>query len=166
MAQTTAALSAVDADIEVSTNGTVWTNISGSSNSIEPGSQTRMTGTAYTFDGDLAIVTGGKREPLEIAVQILYTEEAGEAFEVIRPLFEADGGTKMYLRYSPKGIGAASRAVYTTSNDGATAGAVYISELDWPMAEAETADPVAVSFTLIAPALIRTVTGSSTGLGS
>ena len=164
MAVTTTAMSAVDATVEVSVNGTTWTNISGSSNSVEPGEQTRMTGVAYVFEGDVGIVTSGKREPLEITVSALYTETAGETFETIRALFEA--GTRLYFRYSPQGLGATGRAVYTASNDGATAGACIISNLSWPTAEAETADPVAVSFQVMAPALIRTTTGNSTGLGS
>lgn len=164
MAQTTDAMSAVDATIEVSLNGSTWTDISGSANSITPGSQTRMTGTAYTFDGDLAIVTSGKREPMEVEVSILYTEADGEGFATIRPEFE--DGDRIYFRYSPKGVGATARAVFTASNDGATAGSVVISSLDWPTADAASADPVAVTFTLMVPALIRTTTGNSTGLGS
>jgi hypothetical protein len=123
-----------------------------------------MTGVAYVFEGDVGIVTSGKREPLEIGVSALYTETAGETFETIRALFEA--GTRLYFRYSPQGVGATGRAVYTASNDGVTAGACVISNLSWPTAEAETADPVAIAFQVMAPALVRTVTGSSTGLGS
>jgi hypothetical protein len=164
MAQTTTALAAVDADVEISVDGTTWINVSGSANTVEPGSQTRMTGDAYTFDGDVAIIAKGKREPLEVSVSALYTETAGETFEAVRANFEA--GTRVYFRYSPQGIGASGRAVYTASNDGATAGAVIISELDWPEAAADSADPVAIAFTVRCPALIRTTTGNSTGLGS
>jgi hypothetical protein len=164
MAVTTTAMSAVDATIEVSVNGTTWTDLSGSANSVEPGEQTRMTGVAYVFEGDVGIVTSGKREPLEITVSALYTETAGETFETVRSLFEA--GTRLFFRYSPQGVGATGRAVYTASNDGTTAGAVVITTLSWPTAEAETADPVAISFQVMAPAMIRTTTGSSTGLGS
>jgi hypothetical protein len=164
MPQTTTAMAAVDATVEVSVDGTTWIDISGSANTVEPGSQTRMTGTAYTFEGDVAIITSGKREPLEVSVSALYTETAGEAFESIRANFEA--GTRMYFRYSPLGTGATGRSVYTASNDGATAGAVIVSEMDWPEAAADNADPVAVSFMVMCPALIRTTTGNSTGLGS
>ena len=164
MAQTTDALAAVDADVEISVNGTTWINVSGSANTVEPGSQARMTGDAYTFDGDVAIVAKGKREPLDVSVSALYTEVAGETFETVRANFEA--GTRVFFRYSPKGVGATGRAVYTASNDGITAGAVILSELDWPEAAADSADPVAVAFTVRCPALVRTVTGNSTGLGS
>jgi hypothetical protein len=164
MAQTTGAFSGVDFTIEVSTDGSTWTDISGSANAVTPGTQTQMTGTIYTGQGRVAIVTSGKLEPLEVEVRIVYTEESGEGFAFIRPEFEA--GDRIYFRYSPKGIGATGRAVFTASNDQATAGAVVISSLEWPTVDAGSADPLAVSFTLMCPALIRTTTGNSTGLGS
>jgi hypothetical protein len=164
MAQTTTAMAAVDATVEISVDGTTWVDVSGSANSVEPGSQARMTGDAYTFEGDVAIITSGKREPLDVSVSALYTETAGESFETVRANFEA--GTRVYFRYSPQGVGATGRAVYTASNNGTTAGAVIISELDWPEATADNADPVAIAFTVRCPALVRTTTGTSTGLGS
>jgi len=164
MAQTLTAMAAVDATVEVSVDGTTWIDISGSANTVEPGSQTRMTGVAYVFEGDLGIVTSGKREPMEITVSALYTETAGETFETIRANFEAH--TRIYFRYSPKGKGGAGRAVYTASNNGIVAGPVIVSEFDWPESAADNADPVASSFTIMTPAFIKTTTGSSTGLGS
>lgn len=164
MAQTTGAISSVDAEIEVSSDGTVWVDISGSANAVEVPEQPRMTGTAYTFTGDVGIVTAGKREPVEVTVTALYTEGAGETFETVRPLFAA--GTRVYFRYSPKGIGATGRAVYTASNDGSTAGAVVVSAFKLPDLDAESADPVTTMFKLMVPAFVRTTTGNSTGLGS
>lgn len=159
-------MSAVNATVEFSTDGTTWTNISGSSNNVEPDAQTRMSGVAYTHFGDVGIVTTGKREPTSVSVTALYTETSGETFETLRPLFSALGGTRIYFRYSPLGVGASGRAVYTASNDNVSPGAVVITEFNWPKAEAESPDPVTVSFTLQVPAFIRTVTGNSTGLGT
>lgn len=164
MAQTTDATNTVDANIEVSANGSTWVDISGSANQVQVPAQTRMTGTSYTFDGDLAIVTSGKREPVEITVNALYTEQSAETFETIRPWFQS--GARVYFRYSPKGVGSTGRAVYTASNDGSTAGAVVISSMKYPDMDANTADPAAAAFTMLVPGLIRTTTGNSTGLGS
>lgn len=164
MAQTIDPISTVDADIEVSLLGTVWVNISGSANEVQLPEQKRMTGVSYTFDGDLAIVTQGKREPTEATINALYTEVSGETFETVRPWFQA--GNKIFFRYSPKGIGASARSVFTASNDGATAGAVTISSFKYPDAVANTADPTAASFKLMVPGWVRTATGNSTGLGS
>ena len=164
MAQTTTAMSGVDATVEISTDGTTWIDLSGSSTSVSPGSQSRMTGETHTLEGDLAIITPGKREPMEISVTTLYTEASGEAFETLRPLFVAR--TRIYFRYSPLGPGATGRAVFTATNDDATPGACIISELDWPEVDATSADPIAIAYTVRVPGLIRTVTGNSTGLGS
>jgi hypothetical protein len=164
MTQTVGAMSTVDADIDVSADGSTWVSLAGSANQVEVPAQTRMTGTGYTFDGDVAIVTQGKREPLEVTVSGLYTEEAAELFETIRPWFQS--GARCYFRYSPKGVGATGRAVYTASNDGATAGPVSISQLKYPDIVAGEADPAPGSFTLMVPAFVRTTTGNSTGLGS
>ncbi len=161
---TTGAFAAVDADIELSTDGTTWTNIGGEATSVEGAEQKRMTGTAYVFAADVGIVSQGKREPMEVTANALYTEGAGEAFEVVRPFFQA--GTKIYFRYSPKGIGASGRAVYPASNDGSTAGAVPISSFTYPDITADSADPVVFTFKVMVPAFVRTTTGNSTGLGS
>lgn len=158
------AFAAVDATLEISHDGLTWVDISGTSNSVEPGGQTRMTGTAYTFGRDLATITSGKREPLEITVNALYTEDPTDTFETIRPWFQS--GQRVYFRYSPLGVGATGRAVYTTTNDGNTPGAAVVSSFDYPEISAESADPVALSFQLTTPGLLRTVTGSSTGLGT
>lgn len=104
MAQTTSALAMTDGTIEVSTNGSSWTDISGSGSTVEPGDQTRQSGEVYTVSGDTAIITGGKREPLELEIKIVYTETAGEAFEVLRAIHEAAPGT-IYVRYGRGGSG-------------------------------------------------------------
>lgn len=162
--QTTGAISAVDAELEVSADGSTWVDISGSANKVEVPEQKRATGVAYTFTGDVGIVTPGKREPVEATISGLYTEQNAELFETIRPWFQS--GSRVYFRYSPKGIGATGRTVFTASNDGSTAGGVIISALKYPDLDAGSADPVPAMFKLMVPAWVRTTTGNSTGLGS
>ena len=93
MAQTVVGMSGVNALLQVSADGSTWTDISGSANQVSATEQTRMSGEAYTFEGDYAVVTAGKREPVELAVRVLYTEEAAESFETVRADGEATGGT-------------------------------------------------------------------------
>lgn len=142
MPQTTTALSAVDAKIEFSTDGTTWIDISGSSNSIEPGEQSRQSGEVYTFQGDTAIITAGKREPLEIEVKVVFTPTAGEAWATVRPAFEAAGG-KGYLRWSPQG-GSTGQKQYTTD-------AGVLTSLTYPPAVADDANPIMTGFKLKTP---------------
>jgi hypothetical protein len=139
MAQTTTALSAVNAKIEFSSNGSSWTDISGSSNSIDPGEQTRQSGEVYTFSGDTAVITAGKREPMELEAKILFTPTAGEAWETARAAFETAGGAG-YLRWSPQGG--------TTGNKQYTTPAGVLTGLSYPPAAADDAKPVMVGLKL------------------
>lgn len=158
MAQTTGAMSLTDGDIEVAaaSSGT-WVNISGSANSVDAPEQNRMTGVDYTLDGDTAVITSGKREPMEIVVNALYTESASETWETMRPWFQT--GQRVDLRWSPQGIGASTRNVFTALN-------VPISKLVYPGLTASEANPARLSFTVLAPFVAQTDTASSTGLGS
>lgn len=164
MAQTTDQVSLANGGIEYSTNGTAWTALGGSASTVEDTSQSRMSGEAYTLDGDVALITTGKREPIELTVKAVYTEQSGETFEVIRALFEA--GTPVYLRWSPKGIGASGRFVFTTCDNTGAAAAGKITEFTYPPLDASSGDPIMVGFKLKTPAVKKTTTASSTGLGS
>lgn len=160
MPQTTAAMSGVNFDIEVAVAGSgTWVNISGSTNGISASEQARQTGDDYTADGDNAIVTEGKRSPIDITVTILFTNQGAEAFETVRPWFEAEGGTRIDLRWSPQGIGASGRAVFSALN-------VPISGFTYPGPDAAAAAPLRCGFKVRTPRVIRTTTASSTGLGS
>lgn len=158
MAQTTTAMSLTDGDIDIAAQGTgVWVTISGSANSVDAPEQTRMTGDDYTLDGDTAIITTGKREPMDIVVNALYTETAQETWETVRPWFQA--GSRIDLRWSPHGIGATGRKVFTALN-------VPITKLTYPGLTASEANPARCSFTVRAPFVAETDTANSTGLGS
>ena len=158
MAQTTGGMSITDGDIEVAAQGTgVWVNISGSANSVDAPEQARTVAEDYTLDGDTAIITTGKREPMDIVVTALYTESSTETWETMRPWFQT--GSRVDLRWSPQGIGAATRNVFTALN-------VPITKLTYPGLTASEANPARCSFTVRAPFVAQTDTASSTGLGS
>lgn len=148
MAQTTGAVSCTDAKVEFSTNGSSWTDVSGSANSVDPGTQTRQNGETYTFQGDTAILTAGKREPLDVTVRAVYTETAGEAYATLRAAFEATGSVG-YIRYSPRG-GATGQDVYTSP-------AGIITDCSYPMADATDADPKLMEFTVRVAYLTKSV---------
>lgn len=164
MAQTVDPVSMADGDVEYSTNGTSWTSLSGSTTSVEDTTQTRMSGETYSLDGDTALITYGKREPMELTFKSVYTETSGEAFEAIRALFEA--GTLTYFRWSPKGIGASGRFVFTTANGLGAAAGYKITEFTYPGLDATSGDPIMAGWKTKVPAVQKTTTASSTGLGS
>mgnify|MGYP000957837299 CR=1 FL=1 len=141
MAQMTGAISAKDSVIEYSTNGSSWTAISGYGNKLEDTSQARKTGYTYTFDGDTAIITVGKREPLKLKLSFVYSEGSSEPFQVLRALFEA--GTALYLRWTAKAAVSGNRRFTTDLG--------YISEWPYPDINAESADAIMTQFTFETP---------------
>lgn len=134
MAQTTEQLSAVNASVEYSTDGSAWTDISGFANMVTPDPQTRMSGIAFTFDGDSGLVTFGKREPFSLRVRVVYTEDASSAWEALRAIWETAGGGAIYLRYSPKGS--------DTGDFEFTTPETRISEFNYPSIDASSPDPI------------------------
>jgi hypothetical protein len=145
MAQTTDGLSMVDCQIEYSTNGADYTDISGFGGSVEGTEQTRQTGLVYTFDGDTAIIRAGKREPLELQFNIVYTEGTGDPWEILRPYFEA--GSAVYFRWSPKG-GDSTEFQFTTD-------AGYITSFPYPGGTAEGGDPIMGTWTHQTPKVTK-----------
>lgn len=145
MAQTTGATSARNAVIEVSTNGSSWTDISGFANSVDPGESTRMLGEVYTFDGDTAIITAGKRQPLDLDLKFVYTEGGSEVFEVVRAAHEA--GTNLYVRYTVKAA--------STGNFRYTSAAGLIGSFKYPAVDSEDPKSVICGFSLKVPSLTK-----------
>jgi len=139
MAQTTAATSSVASKVEVYSGGQ-WVDVSGSTNKVNNPEQARMSGEGYTFTGDTAIVKGGKREPIEVGFRCIYTEEAAEAFEILRGYFEATGGTDTDIRWTVK------TKVFTIT-DG------VVTRLQYPAADATDANPVMCEFSVRTGAL-------------
>jgi len=146
MAQTTAAVNGAAATVWIYSSG-AYVDISGSSQSVDAVTSTVTTGEAYTFDGNYAITTVGKYEPIEATVNIVYTETAAEAWQLVRALFE--GRTATQLKWLP--LGSASGAdQYETKTVG------YITSIDYPPVDASSAGPVMVSFTVRAPGITYT----------
>lgn len=137
MAQITGAVSSADVKIEVSTNGSTWTNVSGAAGTVEPSGGNKITSESYTFDGDDPIVTTGKNEPFEMKITAVYTEGASDLFEIARPVYESGGA--FYVRYSPKG-GATGDFQYTTA-------AGRLTDLTYPSTDASSADPIQTGIT-------------------
>jgi hypothetical protein len=109
--------------------------------------QARKSGEAYTNSGDTAIVTGGKREPMEIEFKGVATEGTGDPFEVIRAAHEAK--TPYYVRWSPKG-GTAGQFQYATP-------ACIITSFTYPEVDAASGDPAMWGFKVKTPYVTKSV---------
>lgn len=147
MAQITGAISSREYTIQTSPDGAVWTDRSGSAVKIAPASVTRKSGEVNTFDGDLPIVTAGKRQSQIHHVDCVYTEGASDIYEIARIAFEAI--TDFYIRYAPKG-GQTGEFQFTTL-------AGKIVSLDDPVGDANTGDPVVFGFDLKVPGRTKSV---------
>lgn len=146
MAQTTGAVTGAAATVSIYVSA-AYVDISGSSQSIDAVTASVVTGDAYTFSGNYSIITVGKYEPVEVTVNILYTETAAEAFQSVRALFE--GRTATQLKWLPLGAGSGADQ-YETMATG------YITSMDYPPIDASSAGPVMVSFTVRAPGILYT----------
>jgi len=141
MAQTTGAMTGATGKIEVSTDGSTWYNISGSSQSIDAVEFTRLNGSAHTFEGDYAVLTFGKQPPTEVTVNILYTEVSGEAF--LRAVSALKNNTTFKVRWQAMDI------AETTYQRYFTAGTSKVASVSLPGNDASSGEPLMVSFTVI-----------------
>jgi hypothetical protein len=142
MPQTTSSIPLACGQLEISTNNCVsWTDISGEAQSLGGTEQTRISGEAYTLTGDTAIVGGGKREPMELAAVIVYTETDTEAYERARTAFEATGcGGSVCLRWSPGGGDAGDERITTPAG--------ILVSFTYPPMDASAGGPIMAGFTL------------------
>jgi len=140
MAQTTGQVPLACGKLEISTDSCVtWTDISGEAQSLGGTEQARMSGEAYTLDGDTALIAGGKREPMELVAAIVYTEVNVEAYDLVRAAFEATGcGGGFCLRWSPKGGSA--------GDDRITTGAGILVSFTYPPMDASAGGPIMAGF--------------------
>lgn len=147
MTQVAGAVSSSDAVIWVSSNGSSFTDISGALNTLNPSGGGRMTGQAYTAAGDNPLPTSGKRQFADVTVSIVYTEAAGEPFQVVRALYEAN--SPLWIRWAPKG-GQTGESIYT-------AGPGVFGAFNWPGLNEASADPIMVGFAYHGPEPIHSI---------
>lgn len=156
MAQTTGAIPESIYKIEVSLNGSSWTDISGQANTVEPSGGDQQTGKQFTASGNVPIVTNSnKTDAVTVKVNIVYTESGSEGFMIVWGQYISAAKT-IYLRYSPAG-GASGQKRYVCANDANTAILVPIVNCLPPKLDAGSGDMAMVEFSVIAPKLFQEV---------
>lgn len=145
MAQTTGGVSAVNAVIEWSTNGSSWTAFSGHANKVSVSGGDRATGAIETFDGDTMILTAGKRKTLKIKADFVYTESGAEIQEAARTAQQA--GTAFYLRWTVKAA--------STGNFRYTTASGYLTAQLMPDVDAGDPKPVMGTLELETPEITK-----------
>ena len=152
MPQSTTAINTVESVVEISIDGTNWSNISGSTNKVEPGPQTADSGMAATFEGRYKIVRSGKYNPVDLSVTILYTETGSEAYTILHGQFLLVN-SPLWLRYTPGGSNGDFRYYTGDSNGNKAAGRI----VEFPFVSADAGDggPSMVVFKLQTTRLVR-----------
>ena len=148
MAQTTLGLSSTNGTVEYSLDAAAFVDISGTANSVTVSGGTRVSGEAYTADGDAAFITAGKREPIEVTVSGIYTETTGtpEFFEALAAVYESGAGCA--VRWSPTAYDTTNQKRYTTASTAGTAAVGVITAWNYPSLDFSSGDPVLVEFTV------------------
>ena len=154
MAQTTSGFTVANAKIEVSTDGSSWTNISGSASKLEISGGEQMTGEKQTADGSAPIVVpSNKVSATTVKASIVYTETSGEAFPTVWARYS--GSTKtIYFRYSPRG-GSSGQKRYFSADDAGSAFACPIIACLPPNTDADSGDVSVTEFPLMMPKLAQ-----------
>lgn len=151
MPQTTQSvpMSCARIDISILPDCSVWTNISGSTQSVQNTTQTKAVGEEYTLDGIGAIVEVGKIEPFDLTVRIAFTNVATEAYPIVRAAFNtAACQGKVCVRWIPSGV--VGGEVFATNY-------APITSFDWPPVDASTAGPIFTNFVIRVSLIDRSV---------
>ena len=152
MAQTTGALPSSEFTVEVSTDGVTWIDISGTASVVEESEQARKSGEAYTATGKGPVLVTGKLEAMETKISSVYTEEEGEAFEVMHAIHIGTG--QAYFRYATQG-GAVGANMFTACGDDLSAIPIPLIGFTYPGVDASSGDPIMNSFTVKPPAFAK-----------
>ena len=140
--------------VELSTNGTSWTDFSDYLTVVEGPEMTRMSGEAYVFGEDIAVMTGGKREPVEVQLRGVYVESTATTnpFSFVWAEFTADCGYTVHVRWSPAGCTTAHQ-VFSTAT--ATTDVAEMTSLTLPGGSADDGSPILWAAVIRAPTIYR-----------
>jgi hypothetical protein len=150
MAQTSDGISAVGGKVEISTNNSDWTDISGYAAGITFSGYDRQSGEAFTFDGDEAIVGFGKLNPTEVEVRCVYTNGSTDPYKTVLGQHQTAGGGALYVRWSPEGGDTTGEDIFTSKETSKCIGILP------PDGEAGPGDPVMFAFKVKTPGWSQT----------
>ena len=148
MAQTTAAINGVVSTVSIKIAAGSYVDISGATQSVDAATATIMNSDTYTLDGSAPFILLGKVEPVDVTVNILYTEVlTTEPFMLVSAAFAAKSAVQ--IKWLPKGTGATNNTTETNATG-------YITSIDYPAIDATSADAIMASFTVRCPGITYT----------
>ena len=150
MAKKSGGVSLVNAKVEYSTSGSSFTDISGFANMVEVSGGDRLAGEVYTADGDIGIVTFGKRTPIDLGYTCVWTEGTSDPFERFRGYHQTADGSQVILRFSPQGGAGTGKISFT--------GTGKITTAPWIGGDAGSPDPLTFSIVVRTANILKGVT--------
>lgn len=153
MTQTTTATNFSAAYIGFSTDGTTWTNVSGSSAGVVVEGGEVQVGNAYTADGNYPITKVGKMGNVSLRIRIVYSETTGEAYAMAKTAYEGLPTANLYVRWSPGGGGSGDYG-YTTS-------AGYVTLPPYPGGEVDDPNPIVTEVNLVCSTITQSTIGTA-----
>lgn len=101
MAQTNDAITFRNVKVELSSDGSTWINVSGSTSGVIVKGGERAVYEISPVFGDATKVMTGVRKPYTLTVKSVYTENMTEAYSVLDAAYLAN--SLVYLRWTPAG---------------------------------------------------------------
>jgi len=148
MAQTTAAINGIVSTISIKIAAGSYVDISGSTQSVDVATATIANSDNYTLDGSAAFILLGKFEPVDVTVNVMYTEvTVSEAYMLVSAAFAAK--STVQLKWLPKGTGSGNNTIETNTTG-------FITSIDYPAVDATSADAIMASFTVRCPGITYT----------
>lgn len=159
MAQTIGAIPKSKFQVQLSADGTTWTD-KGAAVSIAHTGEEQISGSQNTADGVAPVVTGGgKHSAATITIRGLYTKITAEFWDFIRDRWETTTPT-IYCRWAPEGgIGTVvGNEQFLAASDADAAFACIIKTCNTPEVDAGDGAPAMVSVVLECPKVARGTT--------
>lgn len=154
MAQTTNAFCQAGYKVEISADGTTWSDVSGVGVGVGISGGEAQVGDQMTAEGAYSlVVASNKIAPFEITIRSVYTEETTEAFSVAYDLFTGTN-KQVFARWTPS-PSATLPFRFNTSLDGTEAALVPIVSCTPPELSASTYAPAVFQLVLKSPALFK-----------
>jgi hypothetical protein len=124
---------------------TTWTDVSDHMTVVSPPTQTRMTGEAYVFGEDVAVIGVGKRQPVDVTVRGVWTGTSTEPFYNVYTEFTSPCGDLVAIRWGPDGCTTAKQVFYTNTTKS------EVVSLTFPGGDAGSAEIIMYEFVLRTP---------------
>ena len=127
--------------VELSTNGTTWTDFSDYLTVLEPDEMSRVTGEAYVFGEDIPQNMLGKRESFTVRIRGMYADSTATTnpFSYVWAQWTTSCGGALAVRWAPAGC-ATTNQVFSTAT--ATGHQSELINLMPPSGDASSGDPL------------------------